>query len=61
LHEHGRYSLPDASRYGSPTTPSTVPAIPLTRKAATFVFCQTARSSRSTTAILVSNFTVSRS
>jgi hypothetical protein len=36
-------------------------ALPLTRNAVTFVFCQTARSSRSTTAIFVSNSTVSRS
>src|SRR5215471_1704162 len=53
----GRYSFPEPSRYGSPTTPSTVPAMPLTRKAVTFVFCQTARSSRRTTAIFVSNCT----
>src|SRR5205823_4529608 len=51
----GRYSLPEASRYGSPTTPSTVPAMPLTRKAAALIFCQPARSSRRTTAIFVSN------
>jgi hypothetical protein len=40
--------------------PGTVPAIPLTKKAVTFVLCQTAKSSRRTTAIFVSNCTLGR-
>src|SRR5262245_45523799 len=51
----GRYAFPDASRYGSPITPGTVAAMPLTRKAVTFVFCHTARSLRRTTPSFVSN------
>src|SRR2546421_246633 len=50
----GRYRVPSASSYGSPISSARVPARPLTRNAVTLRRCQPARSSRSSTAILVS-------
>ncbi len=49
--------MPSASAYGSPSSSGTAPAMPLARKATTLSRCQPARSSRSTTAILVSKRT----
>src|SRR4051794_41867390 len=51
----GRYAVPSASSYGSPMTWGWAVAIPLTRKAVTLSRCQVSRSSRTSTAILVSN------
>ena len=50
--------MPSASAYGSPISSGAVAARPLTRNAVTFSRCQVGRSSRSSTAILVSKRTV---
>ncbi len=49
------YTFPDASSYGSPILSGYVAAIPLARNAATFIFCQEARSDRIINATFVSN------
>src|SRR3974390_2916877 len=51
----GRYLVPEPSSYGSPTHSANAAAMPPQRNDATFNFCQTSRSLRTTTAILVSN------
>src|SRR5215472_13211923 len=51
----GRYLVPEPSSYGCPTHSANAAAMPPHRNDATFNFCQTSRSLRITTAILVSN------
>src|SRR4029077_15484033 len=51
----GRYSFPEASTYGAPTSDGSAAAKPLSRNAVTFTFCQRGSSLSSTTATFVSN------